>query len=300
MVTMTNAGHQPPNRKRTSPTTSSSPSDATTPHFDRASKSGNLGRNSTSDGRLGEFILRHIPGTAEVRKRQRAIYDATLSLSRCMDQPNFTRVGRDDLQRMVMLYDELFFESRLLAQVRREGITFGWSSRMTRNAGKTVTHYPNGAKGPRRFEIILSSTLLFQTFEDVSRPVEVTGMICRNRLEAMQRIVEHELVHLGEMLIWNTSSCSMRRFHSIANRFFGHTRHQHDLMTQSERAASKFQLRPGSRVRFTFEGKVYNGVVNRITRRATVLVEDNQGERFTDGKRYRRYYVPLESLIPVR
>lgn len=216
-----------------------------------------------------------------------------------MDQPNFTRIGRDDLQRMIMLYDQLFFDGKLLARARQEGIKFGWSSRMTRNAGKTVTHYPKGRKGARQFEIILSSTLLFQTFEDVRRPVEVTGLACKNRLEAMQRVVEHELVHLGEMLVWDTSSCSLRRFHGIASRFFGHKRHQHDLITQTERAASKFQLKTGSRVRFKFEGQVLTGTVNRITRRATVLVEDARGERFTDGKRYRKYYVPLESLISV-
>ena len=116
----------------------------------------------------------------------------------------------------------------------------------------------------------------------------------------MQRVVEHELVHLAEMLIWDASSCSQRRFHGIANRFFGHSRHQHDLITQTERAARKFRLATGSRVRFEFEGKSYTGTVNRITRRATVLVEDPKGERFTDGKRYRRFYVPLESLIVVK
>ena len=250
---------------------------------------------------LGRFVLTHVPAPLDVRRQQHAVFDATLRLSRCMDGPNFTRVGADVLQRMVLLYDEMFFDSQLIRAARREGISFGWSSRMTKNAGKTVTHYTAGrGKGPRRFEIILSSTLLFQTFDDVDRPVEVTGMVCRNRLEAMQRVVEHELVHLAEMLVWDSSSCSQKRFHGVANRFFGHTEHRHDLITQAERAARKFKLRPGSRVRFRFEGKSLTGTVNRITRRATVLVADPKGERFSDGRRYRRYYVPLEQLIPVR
>ena len=115
----------------------------------------------------------------------------------------------------------------------------------------------------------------------------------------MQRIVEHELVHLAEMLLWDDSSCAKRRFHGIANRFFGHTEHKHDLITQAERAASKFRLAPGTQVRFRFEGKMLTGTVNRITRRATVLVEDPRGERFADGRLYRRFYVPLEKLTPV-
>jgi hypothetical protein len=247
---------------------------------------------------LGRFVLEHSPTAPDIRARQQAIFDTTLRLSRCMESPNFTRVGADDLQRMALLYDEMFFESRLVSGARREGISFGWSARMTKNAGKTVTHYPAGHRGKqRKFEIILSSTLLFQTFDDVNRPVEVTGLRCKNRLEAMQRVVEHELVHLAEMLVWDTSSCSRRRFHSVANRFFGHLEHKHDLITQAERAARKFQLKPGSQVSFRFEGKVLTGTVNRITRRVTVLVVDPKGERFNDGKRYRRYYVPLESLM---
>jgi len=250
---------------------------------------------------LGDYCLTRAPNPKEVREGQKLVFDQVLRLSRCMEGPNFTRVGRDDLQRMALLYDELFFQNRLVRTARREGLTFGWSSRMTRNAGKTVTHYPQGKKGAgRRFEIILSSTLLFQTFRDVHRQVEVTGHRCANRLEAMQRIVEHELVHLAEMLVWNDSSCSRRRFHSIANRFFAHTEHRHDLMTQTERAEKRFQIAPGMWVNFQHEGQVFTGFVNRITRRATVLVEDPRGERFSDAKRYRRYYVPLESLIPVR
>jgi hypothetical protein len=248
---------------------------------------------------LGRFVLEHSPASPDVRQRQRAIFDTTLRLSRCMDGPNFTRVGADDLQRMAFLYDDFFFQSQLIGSARKEGIRFGWSSRMTKNAGKTVTHYSNGRAGSRRFEIILSSTLLFQTFDDVERPVEVTGLVCKNRLEAMQRIVEHELVHLAEMLVWNNSSCSRRRFHGVASRFFGHREHKHDLITQAERAASKFRLKPGSRVQFAFEGRILVGTLNRITRRATVLVQDAKGERFNDGKKYRRYYVPLESLKPV-
>jgi hypothetical protein len=39
--------------------------------------------------------------------------------------------------------------------------------------------------------------------------------------------------------------------------------------------------------------------VNRITRRATILVEDSRGERFSDGKRYLKYYVPIHQLRPI-
>lgn len=244
----------------------------------------------------GEVALRKIP-TAEIARLQRSVYDQTLALSRTIDQPNFTRMGRDDLVRMVHLYDELFFGGKILPTAKAEGLSFGLSSRMTRVAGKLVTHYPEGDhEGVRQFELILSSTLLFQTFEDVNRSVEVTGRQCQDRLEAMQRIAEHELVHLVEMLIWNDGNCSQTRFQSIASRYFGHTDYRHDLITQRERAYAKFNIRVGDQVRFAHDRQVLSGRVNRITRRATVLVPSRSGEKFSDGRRYQKFYVPLEKL----
>jgi hypothetical protein len=248
-----------------------------------------------------ELIAREVAdqtfSDAQIVSWQREIHRQTLSLSRSIDRPNFTKVGRDDVARMIRMYDDRFFGGKIIPAASAEGLTFGLSSRMTRVAGKLVTHYPEGHHhGRRKFELVLSSTLLFQTFEDVDRPVEVTGRPCQDRLEAMQRVAEHELVHLVEMLIWNDGSCSQARFQSIAQRYFGHTDYQHDLITQRERAARKFNIRVGDRVRFSHDGRYLFGRVNRITRRATVLVPNGKGERFTDGQRYLRFYVPLEQL----
>tara|TARA_R110002049_G_scaffold72490_2_gene187156 strand:+ start:175990 stop:176832 length:843 start_codon:yes stop_codon:yes gene_type:complete len=251
--------------------------------------------------RLAEFVSGQEIDERESRRRQREIYDQTLLLSRAIDRPNFSRVSSDDVARMVRMYDERFFGGMIVPTAEAEGLTFKVSSRMTRIAGKLVTHYPGGNhNGRRKFELVLSSTLLFQTFEDVNRPVEVTGCRCANRLEAMQRVTEHELVHLVEMLIWNDGNCSQSRFQSIAKRHFNHTDYQHDLITQRERAAAKFNIRVGDTVRFAHDGRYLTGRVNRITRRATILVPHAQGERFSDGGRYLRFYVPLEKLTLVR
>lgn len=258
--------------------------------------------------RIAASVLQNQLPAEEIRLRQRRIYAEVLQLSRSMDSPNFTRIDSDDLRRMIMLYDREYFDSQLLGLIGRERLRFGISSRMTRIAGKLVTHYTDHAgkamtaedyyfrPDTRRFEMVLSSTLLFQAFADVDRPITVTGLRCNNRLEAMQRVCEHELVHLLEMFLWYDSSCSQTRFQNIAGRFFGHTEHRHDLITQSERAARNFDIRVGAMVQFIHEGKTFVGCVNRITRRATVLVEDRRGERFTDGRRYVRFYVPLEQL----
>jgi hypothetical protein len=251
--------------------------------------------------RLAQEISTKSFSEDQILKWQNEIHQHTLSLSRSIDQPNFTKINREDLARMIRMYDDRFFAGQIVPTATAEGLTFGLSSRMTRVAGKLVTHYPEGDhQGRRAFELVLSSTLLFQTFEDVGRPVEVTGRRCRDRLEAMQRVAEHELVHLVEMLIWNDGNCSQARFQSIAKRYFLHTDYQHDLITQRERAARKFNIRVGDRVRFAHDGRYMIGRVNRITRRATVLVAHPKGERFSDGGRYLRFYVPLEQLTRLK
>ncbi len=247
----------------------------------------------------GEVALRTFPKES-ILNWQREIHEQTLLLSRSIDKPNFTKVSKADVARMIRMYDDRFFGGRILPVAEAEGLTFGLSSRMTRIAGKLVTQYPEGThEGLRSFELVLSSTLLFQTFEDVDRPVEVTGRLCKDRLEAMQRIAEHEFVHLIEMLIWNDGNCSEARFQSIAKRYFAHTDYQHDLITQKERAAVRFDIRVGDHVRFGHDGRYLYGRVNRITKRATILVPNDSGEKFSDGKRYVRFYVPLERLQKV-
>ncbi len=227
------------------------------------------------------------------------IGQTVLSKSKVMRNENFQVTTGTDLQRMAELYDQRFFDGHCLSLARMFGIEFRWSKRMTSNGGKTVrylqTNRRDNTQSPR-YEIVLSATLLFQTFGDLKRPVRVTGLQCENRLQAMQRILEHEMIHLAEMLVWDDSCCAATRFQTIARRLFGHTEHKHNLITQQERASEKFNVRVGSKVHFSLDGIRYSGIVNRITRRATVLVVDPQGQLYGDGRRYRKFYVPLSHL----
>jgi len=230
---------------------------------------------------------------------QRTIGQGLIRESRFLKDPNFQKASNSDLQLLAEMYDHHYFGGALLPWAKSYGLAFRWSSRMTRAGGKTTrTVTVNRRSGAREtnYEIAISSTLLFQTFRDMSRPIKVTGIECRNRLEALQRVMEHEMIHLTEMLVWEDSCCAANRFQNIAYRLFRHTEHRHELITPRERAASEFNVRVGSRVCFQLEGKQYQGIVNRITRRATVLVKDPSGERYSDGQNYRKFYVPIALL----
>ncbi len=251
---------------------------------------------------LAEIAARRKVSVVSRQRLCKAILERVLSRSCTMQSVNFTAASTADLTTMAELYDQHFFDGHCLAIARHFGMQFRWSKRMTSNGGKTVRttgRDPRTGKPYVQYEIVLSATLLFQTFSDLQRPIRVTGIMCSNRIQAMQRILEHELVHLVEMLVWGDSCCAAARFQSIAGRLFGHTEHKHDLITQQERAERKFNIRVGSLVEFAFEGKWHVGTVNRITRRATVLVPDPHGQLYDDGHRYAKYYIPLSHLRPI-
>jgi hypothetical protein len=243
--------------------------------------------------------IRHEPDT--LRAKFGRIYESVLGESRHIRAGNFDAVGVADLERLAALYDAEFFGGLLDRMLREDGahpLGLRLSSRMTEAAGKTYMRLGRGpgAAAWVEYEIAVSTLLLFQTFADPDRPVTVGGLACRDRLEALQRIMEHELLHLAEYLAWGRSSCSQPNFHALSRRIFGHEGTTHDLVTPREIAAGQHGIRVGDRVRFEHEGRALAGVVYRITRRATVLVEDPRGEPFSDGKRYMRYYVPLALL----
>jgi hypothetical protein len=177
----------------------------------------------------------------------------------------------------------------------------GISTRMTRAGGATKTHWRRGP-GERvvaSYEISIAVRPLLMTFAGIQRPVYVCGLPCQDRLAALQRIMEHEVIHLVELLTCGRSSCAGRRFKALAANIFGHTKRHHELVTAQEQAAVEHGVKPGSLVEFEFDGRRLSGRVNRINRRATILVEDPRGRRYTDGKTYAKFYVPLERLRAV-
>ena len=230
-----------------------------------------------------------------------AIRQAVLRESRCITQPQFLKIGLDDLERLFNLYDRRFFDGWLAPAVKaRTGgpLTFRLSRTMTRAGGKTTRFRRRSSDGKWReeYEIAVASRMLFMTFSEVERPVTVSGLPCTDRLQALQRIIEHEIIHLAELLVWGRSSCSRQRFKTLAANIFGHADTKHALVTPPEHAAVRHGLCLGRTVEFEFEGRRLVGRINRIHRRATVLVEDAAGRRYSDGKTYRRFYVPLAML----
>jgi predicted SprT family Zn-dependent metalloprotease len=243
----------------------------------------------------------------EVAARSRRIYKAVIEQSPQIRSGNFKVVGVDDLLLLFRLYDREFFRERLSEMLTEDGaypMGFRLSRRLTRAAGQTMRQIRRKKAGGRiveevEYEISVSTTLLYSTFQNVEREVIVGGLVCHDRLDALQRIFEHELLHLAEFLGWGRSNCSAENFHMLSRRIFAHEGVTHDLVTPREQAEAAYNVRVGDRVAFDLDGARHHGRVNRITRRATVLVESPHGQPFTDGRRYLTFYVPLPMLRKV-
>ena len=249
------------------------------------------------------LAVRHAPEAAALASRR--VYQGVLAASRRIKAGNFDALAGDDVELLFDLIDGAAYGGglRRLLGLAGGSIRFHASARLTRSGGLTKQFRPRGARPAPllpgcRYEIVLSSTLLLQTFQDVTRPVHVSGLLCADRLEAAQRIMEHEALHLLEMLAAGKSSCDREPFKEMARGVFGHTLPRHDLVTQRERAREMHGLKVGDRVAFVFEGRPQTGLINRFTRRATVLVEDPKGQLYTSGKRYLKFYIPLAMLSP--
>ena len=245
---------------------------------------------------LARILLTRDPGVARIRARTQGIRRSLLNDSPHIREPNFTAIHPGDLSFLFAAYDARFMDGICGKLLGPGVVTFRLSNRMTRAAGKTTRfRLPDGAI---RYEIAVAASILFDGFAAGDPKVTVCGLPCVDRLDALQRLFEHELVHLAEWICWNESHCGRNRFQDIANRLFLHQAHTHQLITRSERAAG-LGITIGAKVTFTHHGQRLEGRVNRVTKRATVLVEDPAGERWSDGRRYSRYYVPIAALSPV-
>ncbi len=240
----------------------------------------------------------------EVERKFRRIHEAIISHSPQIREGDFTMIGTDDLERLFVHYDREFFKGRLgemLVEDDAHPAAFRLSRRLTSAAGLTTKRIRRVNRGDRSvnkvdYEITVSTTLLYNAFQNADREVTVGGLPCRNRLEALQRIFEHELLHLAEFLAWGTSNCSAQNYKALSQRIFAHAASHHDLITTRERARTSYNVQVGDEVEFEVQGRKLVGIVSRITRRASVLVEDPRGSLYSDGKHRLVYYVPLPLL----
>jgi len=217
---------------------------------------------------LEHAVLCMRPAEAIVQQHFRQIQEELLTRSSNLKEKNFTAISSSDLDLLFCAYDEHFLARLCKSALGARALRFRLSRKMTRVGGSTRRSIDHD--GAECYEIAIAIDMLFSCFRENDRRITVCGVQCENRLEGLQRIFEHEVVHLIEMLCWRDSDCAAPRFQNISARLFLHRAHTHALVTQTERAAQA-GIGVGSHVTFIFEGRRKTGCVNRITKHATVL-----------------------------
>src|SRR5262249_18023330 len=154
----------------------------------------------------------------------------TLTNSAHIREANFRAIHTRDLEFLFRAYDSQFFAGLIAPALEGRRLSFRAAPRMTKAGGKTFRF--RSRSGEVSFEIASGVAILFDSFRETDRPITVCGIECVSRLEALQRIFEHELVHLAEQLCWDHSNCAVARFQDIARRLFLHRTHTHNLVTR--------------------------------------------------------------------
>jgi hypothetical protein len=219
------------------------------------------------------------------------------TLSNNIKNGNIEVISEKDLQLLFKLYDTIFLESYF--RINFKGILkFKLSHQMTKSAGitKTSRNISVIALEKQQFEIKISLDFLFDYYKSI-REKSVGGIITNDPLDVLMLVFEHEICHVIEFLVFKFSSCKKERFKTISNNIFGHKESYHKLATNSELIFTNYGLKPNDKVSFEYEEKLLKGIIYRINKRATVMVEDKKGT-FTNisGKRFSKYYMPINTI----
>jgi hypothetical protein len=155
-----------------------------------------------------------------IRQRLAGIHRDMLSHSRYVRHADFVTIAESDLEFLFDSYSRVFFAGLCRPALEGRRIDFRLASRMTRAGGKT-SRILTRRTGEISYEIAIAHGMLFDGFRGSDRQVTVCGLACANRLEALQRIFEHEMVHLVEQLCWGASNFAAPRIRESGR---GHSR----------------------------------------------------------------------------
>ncbi|WP_291722999.1 SprT-like domain-containing protein [Bernardetia sp.] len=233
----------------------------------------------------------------EIEQRFDKIRQQVFIQSKQIKTENFSVVSNDDIKLIFNLYDTHFFDNYFKENEVTSKMAFDWSKKMT-SAGGKLMYYKVTKQNPVQFRMRISAYLIFNSFKnDSAKTVNLAGFQTKNRLEALMHVIEHEIIHLVEFLAFGDSSCRKDNFKKLANHIFGHTAFTHQLLTGRMEALKEYDLKVGDWVNFSFDGKEYTGFIHRITKRATVMALDKNGEyKDNKGNRFKKYYILLKYL----
>jgi len=232
---------------------------------------------------------------AEIQQKRQLIYQQIAPLG------NVSTMTDQHLGYLFQVYDYLFFQNRIGTaqsptvifrfEFGRGTSTAGYCKRVQRNTVCTYT-------------ISIARPVFAKAFSETGAIETVNGLQCRNQLEALQLVFEHELAHLIVYLwCYEEMHAGVKRqvhgalFQTLARNLFGHTDFRHyigkglDEDPATRRTKVNAVLTPGQTVQINSRGQVVSFKVVKLNDRSNAKTFLGLG---TDGKQYR---VPLTSVV---
>ena len=189
----------------------------------------------------------------------------------------------NDLEFLFRLYDNVYFSGNLGKNLN---LSFKFSNKLTRSAGNVKY-----SKRKSEAKIAFSYPLIFKSYLKKPEGYTVNGAFCKNPVEALMRVLEHELTHLVEFVLYGVSNCNDPQFLKMAYELFGHTKNKHLLGLEIKNGVEVNKFKKGDRVSFPYYGKIFKGNIISINKNTTIEVA---GLYYT-----KRYYVPLDLLVKI-
>lgn len=211
---------------------------------------------------------------------------------------HFTTIAPADLEVLFDLYDTTFFQGGL-RRIVGENVNFRLSRSHSRTHGRCEMREIHGIV---RCTLVINATTLWNNFHEGDREVVASGVLCRDRLDGLQVIFEHEITHLVEFLVFGKSNCRAPRFAKLVRDFFAQEAidPRSDFIVPEERVYVDHGIKAGDKVHFVHEGREFRGIVQRVVRRATVMVESEDGRYVnSEGKRFTKWYIPPSELSKI-
>ncbi len=219
------------------------------------------------------------------------IYQEMLQNSKFIKSANFEEMAVSDLKKLFELYDKFFFQNYFTDTLGKR-ISFKFNRRLKSSAGQTKFHMSKGL-----FVISFSPDLFFHSFDGENRDIEIGGLKCQDRLEALMRVMEHEMIHLVEFHLTGKSRCAGKQFRTILWNMFGHVERKHKLVTLKEKTLREKDLQIGDMVEFPYKKKILKGLLYRFSNKATVMVQNSNGNlRDKEGNRFSKFLVPIDLI----
>lgn len=219
-----------------------------------------------------------MPLTSISIKNKREEIISSVLREKYISSKNEIRVTPKLVERLFVLYDDIFFGGEIRQKLRDKNSTldFKISRKSQRIAGFC------SKKGCSYF-LTFNADMYHNMFKNPKdRSLRVNGLLCYSQLECLMFVLEHEMVHLM-MFVWGYDkkgtgkySAHGALFQCMTKNLFGHTSFRHNFnQGDGESLLNKSDVHVGMKVEFTLKKKSVQGVVTKMNKVKARVTIDN-------------------------